>query len=98
MVTAVESRAAQAPPDNITIDVGWSYGLTVVATIAAVILVGLAKARFAPLSNLVFDLHQRLDRSTSDVGSQVRIVDIDNESLARLAERDRIDLCGTLGA
>ena len=67
--------------------VRWSYGLTVVATIVAVVLIGLAKHRFAPeLSNLVFDLHQRLDPIAWDPEAPVRILDIDDDSLARIGQ------------
>jgi adenylate cyclase len=67
--------------------VRWSYRLTVVATIVAVVLIGLAKARFAPeLSNLVFDLHQRLDPIAWDPEAPVRILDIDDDSLARIGQ------------
>ena len=74
------------PAANRTI-VRWSYGLTVVATIVAVVLIGLAKHRFAPeLSNLVFDLHQRLDPIAWDPEAPVRILDIDDDLLARIGQ------------
>ena len=67
--------------------VRWSYRLTVVTTIVAVVLIGLAKHRFAPeLSNLVFDLHQRLDPIAWDPEAPVRILDIDDDSLARIGQ------------
>jgi adenylate cyclase len=65
----------------------WSYGLTVVAAIAAVCLLGIARNAFAPdLNNLVFDLYQRIDQAAWTPEAPVRIVDIDDESIARLGQ------------
>jgi adenylate cyclase len=87
--------------------VRWSYRLTVAATIVAVVLIGLAKHRFAPeLSNLVFDLHQRLDPIAWDPQAPVRILDIDDDSLARIGQwpwprstmAEMVTRLGSLGA
>src|SRR5262245_57146006 len=66
---------------------GWSYSLLVAAVAAAVVAVGLLKAQFAPdLSNLAFDAYQRMYPARWEPDSQVRIVDIDEDSLTRLGQ------------
>jgi adenylate cyclase len=65
----------------------WSYGLAVAAPILVIGLLGVAKPPFMPdLSNLLFDWYQRLDPRAWDPDAPVRIVDIDDESLARLGQ------------
>jgi adenylate cyclase len=65
----------------------WSYALTVVLAIAVIGLVGFMKAQLLPdLSNLVFDRYQRLDQRAWDPESPVRIVDVDDDSLARIGQ------------
>src|SRR3954470_18218655 len=65
----------------------WSYLLTVAAALLGVVAIALAKPRLpVDLSNLVFDWYQRLDHRAWDPQSPVRIVDIDNDSLARIGQ------------
>jgi len=65
----------------------WSYPLTVCSAIFVVVLIFLTKDRIPfDLSNLAFDWYQRLDHRTWNPDSPVRIVDIDNESLARFGQ------------
>jgi adenylate cyclase len=65
----------------------WSYPLTVAAAMLAVALVGLARVPLLPdLSNLVFDWYQRLDPRAWDPASPVRVVAVDDESLARIGQ------------
>ena len=64
-----------------------SYPATVVSAVAAVVLVGLVKA-WVPIdfSNLVFDAYQRLDDRRWNPGQPVRIVDADDELIARIGQ------------
>jgi hypothetical protein len=56
------------------IGIRWSYATTMIATVVAVVLIGLVQIQFLPgLNNLIFDLYQRLDRRTWDPQSPVRI-------------------------
>src|SRR5262245_31643458 len=65
----------------------WSYALTVITTIVVVVAVGAIKVQFLPeLSNLVFDWYQRLDHRVWNRQFPVRIVDIDDESIARIGQ------------
>jgi adenylate cyclase len=65
----------------------WSYLLTIAVPIFAVVLMAVAKPPFLPdLSRLIFDWYQRLDPRVWDPASPVRIVDIDDESLARIGQ------------
>src|SRR5712671_1396933 len=65
----------------------WSYPLTVGAAVIAVAVIGLARIPFLPdLSHLVFDWYQRLDPREWSPQSPVRIVSIDDESLARIGQ------------
>src|SRR5689334_19611453 len=63
----------------------WSYALTVLAATAIVAAIGLT--RIPPeLSNLLFYWYQRLDPREWDADSPVRIVAVDDESLAKLGQ------------
>src|SRR4051812_47165905 len=65
----------------------WSYPLTVAAVIVAIAVVGLARIPFLPdLSNIVFDWYQRIDPRAWNPQSPVRIVAVDDESLARIGQ------------
>src|SRR5882757_3086640 len=65
----------------------WSYSLTVGAAIAVVLLVSLTEDRVPiDLSNLVFDWYQRVDHREWNPDLPVRVVDIDDESLARIGQ------------
>src|SRR5262245_60820073 len=65
----------------------WSYPLTVVAAMLVVALVGLARLPFLPdRSNFVFDWYQRLDPRPWDPATPLRVVAIDDESLARIGQ------------
>ena len=65
----------------------WSYLLTVAAAMLAVVMVGQARIPFLPdLSNLVFDWYQRIDPRDWSPESPVRIVAIDDESVARIGQ------------
>src|ERR1700736_3210284 len=64
-----------------------SYAVAVAAPIAVVALFALTNPPFIPdLRNLLFDWYQRLDPRAWDPHAPVRIVDIDDESLARLGQ------------
>jgi len=80
-------KAALTTPRKGRAFVRWSYPLTVAAAMTVVALVGLARIPFLPdLSNLVFDWYQRLDPREWNPASPVRIVAIDDESLARIGQ------------
>jgi len=65
----------------------WSYPLTVAASMVMVAVVGLARIPLLPdLSNAVFDWYQRLDPRGWSTDSPVRIVAVDDESLARIGQ------------
>src|SRR5262249_60161827 len=65
----------------------WSYPLTVAAAMIVVVVVGLARIPFLPdLSNVVFDWYQRLDPRPWSPELPVRIVTVDDESLARIGQ------------
>ena len=79
----------------------WSYALTLAASLLAVLLLGLVKPLVPDASNLLFDWYQRLEPREPPASPPVRIVDIDDESLARLGQwpwpRSRIaELIGQL--
>jgi adenylate cyclase len=64
-----------------------SYAVAVAAPIAIVALFALTNPPFIPdLRNLLFDWYQRLDPRAWDPQAPVRIVDIDDGSLARLGQ------------
>jgi adenylate cyclase len=67
--------------------VRWSYAMTVASAVAAIVVVGLVKT-WAPidLSNLVFDAYQRFDHRSWNPNQAVRIIDINDESLARIGQ------------
>ena len=67
--------------------VRWSYAGTVASAVAAVVLVGLVKT-WVPidLSNLVFDAYQRFDHRSWNPNLPVRIIDINDELLARIGQ------------
>lgn len=64
-----------------------SYPATVASAAAAIVLVGLVKT-WVPidLSNLVFDAYQRFDHRSWNPSLPVRIIDINDESLARIGQ------------
>jgi adenylate cyclase len=83
----------------------WSYALTVVAAMAVVAVIGVT--RIPPeLNNLLFDWYQRLHPRAWDQELPVRIVAVDDESLARLGRwpwprstiADLVSRLGNLGA
>ena len=65
----------------------WSYALTIAAPIFIASLVVVIKPPFLPdLSHLAFDWYQRIEPRQWDPASPVRIVDVDDESLARVGQ------------
>jgi adenylate cyclase len=65
----------------------WSYAITVALPTFLVVLFGSMSTPLLPdLSNLVFDWYQRLAPRAWDPQSPVRIVAIDDESLARIGQ------------
>jgi adenylate cyclase len=65
----------------------WSYAMTMASAVAAIIVVGLLKS-WAPIdfSNLVFDAYQRFEHRSWNSNQPVRIIDINDESLARVGQ------------
>jgi adenylate cyclase len=65
----------------------WSYTLTIAVPILITSFVVVTKPPFLPdLSHLVFDWYQRIDPRQWDPASPMRIIDIDDESLARIGQ------------
>ena len=64
-----------------------SYALTIFTVLLIVVLVAAIKTEFLPdAGNIVFDWYQRLEPRAWDEEIPVRVVDIDNESLARIGQ------------
>jgi adenylate cyclase len=64
-----------------------SYALAVLLPIVVIVSLGLTKSPSLPdLSSLLFDWYQRLDPREWDANAPVRIIDIDDESLARVGQ------------
>ena len=65
----------------------WSYALTIAAPILIASLVVVLKPPFLPdFSNQIFDWYQRVDPRQWDPASPVMIIDVDDESLARIGQ------------
>src|SRR5438105_2365277 len=83
--STVELRRPQSAGSSTTGH--WSYGLTVFAALIVVAVAGVMKAQFLPdISNLIFDWYQRVDPRAWNAEIPVRIIDIDDESLARIGQ------------
>src|SRR6516165_12113378 len=64
-----------------------SYALTVFTVLLIVVLIAVIKTEFLPdACNIVFDWYQRLEPRAWDEEIPVRVVAIDNESLARIGQ------------
>jgi len=87
-LTRRPKAAPNAPPAGSRARLArWSYPLTVAAAMIVVVVVGLARIPFLPdLSNVVFDWYQRLDPRPWSPELPVRIVTVDDESLARIGQ------------
>jgi adenylate cyclase len=84
-----------------------TYLIAIILPIAVIIIVALARPPFlSDMSNILFDAYQRADPRRWNSDTPIRIVDIDDESLARIGQwpwprstiADLVDRLGELGA